>query len=132
MKPTYLRGTLNVVLSNKSGIVIVLDHNYFVGNRFESVRSQYLGGPFFARPNTYGHCTIEIPHGVDLPESSELIGKCGVIRKEQVALEEKAVGFPIQWETQGCVTRESDGMITITAGGKCGKTFGLHGPIIKP
>lgn len=65
-------------------IPIALDDNLFVGNTFDHTTLRWRGGPFFMRRNTFRDCVLELPYGAELPQRSELGGKCTLERKDNV------------------------------------------------
>jgi hypothetical protein len=117
-------------------IPVALDNNYFVGSCFDGATLKWRGGTFFLRASNisqcFKQCALELPEGKELPSDSELNGKCRLIRKPEVTIEPTTVGAPVRIQTQGCVTKNSGGGVTVTAGGKCGNLAGIAGPSLQP
>jgi hypothetical protein len=114
-------------------IAVALDNNYFVSSHFEGVTLKWRGGTLpFMHANTFDQCAIELPEGKDLPPDSELNGQCRLIRKPEVVVDPSTVGAPAKMQTSGCVTNNPDGSVSVRAGGSCGSTAGIFGPILQP
>lgn len=82
-----------------NGVSVALDNNYFVRSQFDGVTFKYTGNkPPFARENTYGNCTVELPEGVPVPSGSDVFDHCKKVRTKSVALDEDTVGKPVSYQ----------------------------------
>jgi hypothetical protein len=113
-------------------IPVALDHNYFVNDSFDGVTFKWRGDRFFLQGNHFKDCVLELPESAQLQPSSELTGKCRLVRKSEVSVEPATVGSPISWKSSGCSTKNSDGGVTLTVGGSCGNAASIVGPQIQP
>lgn len=81
--------------------------------------------------NKFNNFVLEVPEHVQVASESRL-NECRVERKSEVLLEPATVGAPIELRTEGCVTKNADGSMKITAGGRCGNIAGIEGPPMQP
>jgi hypothetical protein len=114
-------------------VIVRLDGNYFIKNRFDDVVFRYEGGECFMPPNAWNeahNCSLEMLPALALPSSCSMLSTCRRAIYGSNA-NKPTVGNPIRVEMSKCREPHADGTVTFWIGGECGNSAGMIGPEIK-
>jgi hypothetical protein len=74
-----------------SDVPIALENNIFIGNDFNQVTFEWIGGRPFMLHNHVSHCTLELPGTMPVPRIPDL-QECQIVRKKVVQYPPGTVG----------------------------------------